>query len=242
LQPGDHYVALGSSIASGFGISTQSTACGRSSRDYGQLVAQHFKLKLTDVTCGGAVVPNVVDTPQGNFPPQLQAVTPDTKLVTVTVGGNDIEYNASAVTCADPSYVCKAPPNLAALLAKDRVDLKHMIDKIKAAAPSATIVFVTYPREVGPGNCPAYSLVDSEAAVLRMMGAQLEQAFVDVVKPTGVVFVDPYVAPGDHTACAVPSQRWVNGSTVAPGAGFKFHPTALGHQMMAAMIIKALGT
>ena len=41
LKPGNLYVSLGSSIASGYGISVQSTSCGRSSRDYGQVVARH---------------------------------------------------------------------------------------------------------------------------------------------------------------------------------------------------------
>jgi hypothetical protein len=92
LKPGDLYVSLGCSIASGYGISVQSTSCGRSCRGYGQLVAKHFQLRLVGASCGGAVMPNVVDTPQASNPPQLTFVTPATKLVTVTVavGGNDI--------------------------------------------------------------------------------------------------------------------------------------------------------
>ena len=111
LRPGDKYVALGTSIASGFGISVQSTDCGRSSRDYGALIAAKYHLALTDVTCGAATIPNVVDAAQGKHPPQIQAVTKDTKLITVTVGGNDIIYNGTAVACGDPQTVCRAPPH-----------------------------------------------------------------------------------------------------------------------------------
>jgi hypothetical protein len=32
-------------------------------------------------------------------PPQLNAVTPDTKLVTVTIGGNDVNYTVSNLAC-----------------------------------------------------------------------------------------------------------------------------------------------
>ena len=113
LAPGDRYVALGSSIASGFGISVQSTDCGRSNRNYPNLVAARYRLELIDVTCGAAVIPNVVDTPQGTHPPQITALTPDTKLVTVTVGGNDIGYNATALACGNPDTVCTAPAALA---------------------------------------------------------------------------------------------------------------------------------
>jgi lysophospholipase L1-like esterase len=242
LKPGDLYVSLGSSIASGYGISVQSTSCGRSSRDYGQLVAQHFHLHLVDASCGAALINNVVDTPQGTNPPQLTFVTPGTKLITIAVGGNDVDYNATAVECDDPA-TCAAPPNLAALVANMRIALKAMIEKIKAAAPSATIVFVTYPREVPAGiNCPALGFTNSGAAVVRSMGQMLENAFVQVAKPLGVIFVDPYAVPGDHTVCAPPSQRWTQGSKYVFGVtGFAHHPTALGHKAMAQMIIKTLG-
>lgn len=77
-----------------------------------------------------------------------------------------------------------------------------------------------------------------EAATLRSMGEKLEATFVDVIKNSCIVFVDPYVLPGDHTGCAPESERWAAGHD-APG-GFPYHPTALGHEQMAEMIIDAL--
>src|SRR5262249_32278040 len=53
LHEGDRYVSLGSSLASGFGISNQSTACGRSDRSYAFIVAKKYGLDLVDVSCGG---------------------------------------------------------------------------------------------------------------------------------------------------------------------------------------------
>ncbi len=188
------------------------------------------------------MIEHVVNTSQGSNPPQLTFLTPATKLVTVAVGGNDIDYNATAVACANPA-TCAPPPNLATLVANTRVGLKAMIEKIKVAAPSATIVFVTYPREVPAGkNCPALGFTNSGAAVVRSIGQMLENVFVQVVKPLGVKFVDPYSVPGDHTACASSSsQRWTAGSKYVFGVtGFAYHPTALGHKVMAQMIIKAL--
>src|SRR5437016_2633588 len=81
-------------------------------------------------------------------PPQIKVLTPDTKLVTISVGGNDIVYNGTAVACGDPTTTCTAPAMLDANLTSTRTALKTLIDRVKAAAPSATIVFVTYPREV----------------------------------------------------------------------------------------------
>ena len=240
LEAGDTYVALGSSIASGFGISHQSATCGRSDRNYPHLVAAHYKLKLIDVTCGGAVIPNVLDTPQGESPPQLDAITADTKLITITVGGNDIGYNATALGCGNPDTVCTAPATLDADVAKTREALRAMLQRIKEAAPSATIVFVTYPREVPAAiNCPELSFTDSEVAVIRMMGEELEGVFRSIAKDMDLTFVDPYSARGDHTGCAPASERWTAGHVADDG--FAYHPTALGHQVMAQMIIKALG-
>jgi lysophospholipase L1-like esterase len=237
---GDTYVALGSSIASGYGISVQSTDCGRSNRNYPNLVAAHHGLALTDVTCGAATIPNVVDTAQGTHPPQLTAVTPDTKLITVTVGGNDIGYNATAVGCGDPQTECTAPAALEANLVTAATALESLLAQIHALAPEATIVLVTYPREVPDGNCPELSFSDSEAAIVGMMGEELEAMFVDVAQRADVVFVDPYPEPGDHTGCAPAAERWTAGGVADDG--FAYHPPALGHEVMAQMIIDALGT
>jgi lysophospholipase L1-like esterase len=240
LKQGDVYVSLGSSLASGFGIATQSSSCGRSDKSYGPLVAAKYGLQLVDVSCGAAIVPNVLDTPQGTNPPQLDAVTADAKLITVGVGGNDIAYNGTALGCGDPATVCTAPATLAADEAALPGKLDAMLAAIKAKAPSATIVVVTYPREFPPKNCPALSLDDQELTMLQQMGASVEKALVDSAKKAKVLLADPYAQKGDHTVCAPESTRWTNGKDVTEGAGFAYHPTALGHQKVAALITKAL--
>ena len=40
--------------------------------------------------------------------------------------------------------------------------------------------------------------------MVRTMGEDLEAMFVDVAKPADVIFVDPYIAPGDHTGFTRP--------------------------------------
>lgn len=238
-KKGALYVSLGSSIASGFGISVQLPTCGRSHRNYPRLVAARFELELVDVSCGAASIPHVLSDPQADNPPQISAVTADTKLITVSIGGNDMGYNGTAVGCGDPATVCTAPVTLDSDIATARQALKDMLDQLEAAAPSATIVFVTYPREVPRDeNCPALGFTDEEFEIIRSMGEELEAMFVDVAKRPGIVFVDPYAARGDHTACAAPSQQWTAGHEIADG--FAYHPTALGHEVMAKMIIKAL--
>src|SRR5439155_12419484 len=101
LRPGDKYVALGSSFASGPMIpDVADQSCLRSTNNYPRLVAAALKLSLTDVSCGAATTDHIISTPQGAHPLQLDAVTPDTKLVTVTIGGNDVNYTVSNLVCA----------------------------------------------------------------------------------------------------------------------------------------------
>jgi lysophospholipase L1-like esterase len=240
VQRGDRYVSLGTSIASGYGIANQSTFCGRSDRDYGHLVAATLGLNLTDVSCGAAVIPNVLDRAQSTAPPQIDAVTPDTKLITVSVGGNDINLNGTALVCGNPATVCSPPATLDADEAALQGDLVAMLTALKAKAPSAIVVLVTYPREFPDQNCAALSLSDSELSMLRGMGEKLEAAMVSAAQQTGVVLVDPYVQPRDHTACAPAAERWTAGYKVAPGEGFAYHPTVLGHQEMAKLIEQAV--
>src|SRR4029077_16059021 len=129
---------------------------------------------------------------------------------------------------------------LDANVASTRTALKALIDRLGAAPPDPPNVFITYPRDgAADKNRPARSFTDGEAAIVRSMGEKLEALFVEVVKPTGVVFVDPYVAPGDHTGCAPAPARWTAGHIADDG--FAYHPTALGHEVMASMIAQALG-
>ena len=79
----------------------------------------------------------------------------------------------------------------------------------------------------------------ANALLLRVQRfSALKRWAMEVAKRRGIVFVDPYVARGDHTGCAPASQRWTAGHI--PEDGFQYHPTALGHQVMAKMIAKAL--
>ncbi len=105
---GTDYVAMGSSFAAGPGIpplqsSDGASACGRSAVNYPSIVAREIGADLTDVSCSGATTAHVLRDPQGARPPQIQAVTPDTRLVTITIGGNDVNYLGSI-----NAYSCQA--------------------------------------------------------------------------------------------------------------------------------------
>ena len=120
--PVDRYVALGSSFASGPGIDPLvDVGCGRSARNYAHLVAERLGLDLVDVSSGGATIDDVLTASQalmsgGTVPPQIGAVGPDTDLVTATVGGNDVGYLRTLLTCSYAADPAGAPPEAAAFL------------------------------------------------------------------------------------------------------------------------------
>ena len=240
FEVGAKYVALGSSYAAGPGIPTQSGGvCTRSSHNYPDLVAAKLKLSLVDVSCSGATTANVLTTSQGTNPPQIDAVTSDTSLVTFTVGGNDIGYTATAFSCGMGGAACTSDPaQLASSLATLKTSLTTMVSTIRSKAPSAKIVLVTYPRLVPPTSCPALNYTQEGDQVVGSMGQGLEQVFVEVAKTTHVLLADPYVIGQTHGPCAPPDASWIAGQTVT--VGFPYHPTPLGHEEMAALTERAL--
>ena len=247
IATGAKYVALGSSFAAGPGIAAQLGGCGRSDHNYSHLVSTALGLTLTDVSCSGATTANILNTSQGDAAPQIDAVSHDTALVTVTIGGNDISFTSSTNACAGtaPNEHCTA--NLDQVMINEAINqlptkLGAVLDAIRAKAPQAIIVLVTYPR-VFPSestSCRDLELSPDDTAYLAALGQKLEDTFVSVVASRPILIADAYVGEEGHGPCAT-AERWVNGANVR-GTGVRFHPTAEGHIEMARLVLAALGS
>jgi lysophospholipase L1-like esterase len=244
LPAGAQYAALGSSYAAGYGIkplTPNAGACGRSLVDYPHLVAAALHLQLDDVSCGGAVIGNVLTRPQGAAPPQIDAVTAATRLVTMTVGGNDVNYVGTAIACGQPHSTCVTSASGAATNAAFQVlprALNRLIRVVRTRAPSALIVLVTYVRIVPPTSCATLNYTPAARSLVASMGQRLERVFVSVARENKVILVDPYALGATHGPCARGNNRWVAG--LVPTNGFEYHPTAAGHRAMARMVEQAL--
>ncbi len=248
LTPGAKYVSLGSSFAAGPGIDNSLGSCGRSDHNYAHIVAEALSLDHTVVSCNGATIDNIVSIPQGDNPLQLDAVTSDTALVTVTIGGNDIRYTASTFACSGAPASDRCTDNLDQAAISAAVDqlpskLSGMFAAIKAKAPEAVIVLVAYPR-VFPEDattCSELDLSEQDTLYLAELGRQLEEAFVDSTSSGQALIADAYVGAAGHGPCApMASARWVNGQTIA-SSGIRYHPTAEGHEEMARLVLEVLG-
>ena len=192
------------------------------------------------MSCSGATTANVLTTDQEGSPPQIDAVTSDTALVTITVGGNDIGYVATAFACGAQSSACAVDQaQLTSALATLRNSLATIIGTIRATAPSAKIVLVTYPRLVPPTSCPALNYTAVGNQIVGSMGEDLEQIFLDVARSRRVLLADPYAIGTAHGPCAPGAERWIAGHTVT--VGFPYHPTPQGHIEMATLVEQSLG-
>jgi lysophospholipase L1-like esterase len=173
-----HYVALGDSYASGPFIPDQRTdpvGCLRSTHNYpADLAAALGVPEFVDVSCGGAVTDDMT-APQsvtlGSNPPQFDALTPDTDLVTVTIGGNDIGFVDILTTCAtlsvtDPTgnpcqqhYTAGGTDQLSATIAATAPKIAAVLAGIRQRSPQAKVVVVGYLRILPPSGrwCPSRS-------------------------------------------------------------------------------------
>ncbi|THA28026.1 SGNH/GDSL hydrolase family protein [Streptomyces sp. A1277] len=250
-----HYVALGDSYSSGLGIPQQTdTACGRSDRNYASLVAQEVgAASFTDVTCAGADTTHMAG-PQDAAAPQLDALRPDTTLVTLGVGGNDLDLAGVITRCVLVGYLaphgspCKTSFTLFGTdEIRSRINatapkIDAVLDRIHARSPQARVLLVGYPSLLPDdgGSCRAtIPLADGDFGWVRDEEKRLDTMLAQRAGAYGADYVDTYGPSVGHDACKAAGVRWIEPADSDEGAGF--HPNATGHRSMADAVLAALG-
>jgi lysophospholipase L1-like esterase len=258
-QP-DDYVAMGSSFAAGPGVGHRDPgsplACGRSDRNYAHLVAAQLGMKLKDVTSSRATIADILTDRQARQPPQIDALNGDVRLVTVTVGGNDVGYlgNLAGWSCANARN--RVPllwrPVLCKVMRAVEVERSfvalpgrfgRMLDEIRRRAPRARIVVVDY-MEILPleGACPTVLPLDEEQlAIGRRTAARLAAITRQVTEAKGATLVPASRIARGHDVCS--SNPWEFG-LVYPAVPlawgpFGFHPRERAMRAIAAAVAKA---
>lgn len=254
LPEGARYVAMGSSFAAGPGIpdyyEAKPAPCYRSTGNYAHLLAARLNLALTDVSCSGATTAHLTGSralPDGpSLPPQLDALTADTRLVTVTIGGNDIAYigrlstaacNMEAAMSWDKEKCPNPPmPDEAAYTALAS-SMDTIAKEVRRRSPDARLVFVDYLTILPPsGDCPALHLFDFDADKSREVARRLAAITARAAADNGADLVKSSELSAAHDACA--ADPWMNGAPPAKGA--PFHPNAKGMAAVADALDKLL--
>lgn len=258
------YVALGDSYAAFGNQSKQAgftpAGCGQSLTNYPKVLSANPAIgELSDVTCGGAEIPNLagdqtVATPPGVASPQFAALSAGTDLVTLSIGGNDVGF-ASIVGCITrqgpfedllPEATCESQigetidTGIAGIFAQGGpVDTVYAA--IKDASPDATVIATRYmPLMPAAGiSCEfTNNLNPLDVAWAREVTEDINAAVHAAATRNGHTSVLPTDA-SDRSACASPDKRWTSFMGAIDDAA-PFHPTALGQEAMAAAITSAL--
>jgi lysophospholipase L1-like esterase len=259
------YVALGDSFSAGPLIPdarSDPAGCFRSTNNYPAYLAGFLEVRTyRDVTCSGARTRDLRRTQRMAFgqtaPPQLDALSDGTDLVTIGIGGNDFGLFGSIVgTCAalqnrDPG----GAPCREAFTRRIRgrqIDTKvrdarrvedHVVRALRAVkrrAPDAEVYVVGYPRLLPErGRCAAVPFAAGDYAWGRRVAGLLNASLREAAERAGATFVDLYPASRGHDACAG-SQAWLNGSETLFGLAAGFHPFQAGMRGMAQAVHAAI--
>ncbi|MGN6252055.1 MAG: SGNH/GDSL hydrolase family protein [Marmoricola sp.] len=253
------YVALGDSYSSGAGIMPQvagaPTTCSRSRLNFAEdIAAVTHPQSFTDVTCSGAKTSDFFTSQASGVAPQLDAVTKRTRLVTMTISGNDEGvfvnsfFGCATLGAQDPyGNPCeKAYGDTFVNLIKTQTypHLVNALRAVRAKAPRATVVILGYPQILpAEGSLACYGVTGIAVGDVPWLVAQ-EKVANDVVRraaaATGARYVDTFGPSAGRDACSGPDTRWME-PVVAPVNAFPVHPNAKGEAAMAAETLAAIG-
>lgn len=248
---GSHYVAMGSSFAAGPGITEAAEPkdrCGRSKDNYAHQLARSLGLRLTDVTCGGATTAHILG-PWGELLPQIEAVTPDTSLVTITIGGNDVQYVGGLMwaACGGAPAGARDPWCREVLPASEATwqslgsALRKIAGETRARAPNARILFVDYLAVLPPeGTCADIVMSADRAKASRTVAARLAKLTAQVAREAHIDVLRASEMSSAHSACA--ADAWTSGfpHPGGPKVVVPYHPTLAGMTAVARALERQL--
>lgn len=278
------YVALGDSYAAVGGTTLDPGSppfCRRAAANYPALLLQGHRVESgTDTSCQGARIPDLTEPrPTGEsagspavdetLPPQLSALTPTTDLVTLSIGGNDIDFgsiagcfgrsmlaeftlgSAGGTTAGDAGDDASgngAPSECRTEFEQGTEDsfaalpaqLDGVYEAIAAASPRATVAATGYiPLIAATDTCAEISAISPQD---KEWAAGITGRLNALVREAAERHGALFAEPPGadaHTSCAAPGERWVD-FTGADTGSFPMHPTPLGHEAMAAAVEAAI--
>ncbi|WP_433035295.1 peptidoglycan-binding protein [Actinomycetospora sp. CA-053990] len=233
------YAALGDSFSSGEGApeagreyldDTETNLCHRSDNAYGVEVGRTLGMPTDFVACSGAVLHDywLPQSERAGQPDQRSAVGPDTSLVTLSLGGNDIGFGGVAANCAigklarigwDANCVGEIE-GATDRVSNVRAPMASVLRDIHERAPRARILVVGYPRmfpDAPSDQCstgfPGVSFQIKEMTRLNALATALNAEIRTVSLEAGdwVSFVSVENAFAGHDACVDSDRdRWIN--------------------------------
>jgi lysophospholipase L1-like esterase len=252
-----NYVALGDSYSAASGVQpsdpTAPLLCLRSARNYPHVLAATTGANLVDVTCGAAETKHYTTAQYPGVPPQVDAVHPDTDLITMTIGGNDSGVFIGAILACGSAGIatlghgspCK---DLYGSYFENTIRtttypaLVAALRAVRAKAPGADVAILGYPWLLPPtvGCFTKMPVASGDVPYLRSLQTTLNDAVRRAAAATGATYVDFSVASEGHDSCQPTGTRWIE--PVLQGTNpVVVHPNALGESNMATQTMTVLG-
>ena len=255
------FVALGDSYSSAAGVAPQvigaPATCSRSQLNYAEDMAARIQpAAFTDVTCSGAKTSDFFASQAPGVAPQLAAVGKDTRLVTMSIGGNDesvfVNSFFGCVTVSLQSGSIFGNPcqrkygsTFTDLIATQTYPhLVRALSAVRAKAPRATVLILGYPQILPASGVPAcYGSMPISMGDVPWLVRQelvLNDAVRRAAAVTGARYIDTFAASAGHDACQPVGTRWLE-PAVAPINAFPVHPNATGEAAMAQDTLTQIG-
>jgi lysophospholipase L1-like esterase len=218
------YAALGDSYSSGVGTGsyTLDSACKRGVYAYPYLWAQkHAGTTLSFVACSGAKTSDLLAN-------QIQAVTPATTLVSMTIGGNDIGFASLIQQCtlSDCSAALDSTRSNLEQTLGSKLDAVFTTVKSHAAA-GATIVVLGYPHVFSGAGClGSLGITSAEETKANQLSDALDSVLQTHAAADGVTYKSALAAFTGHAVCS--SSAWLNGLNLF-NTTESYHPNKAGH-------------
>ena len=219
----DNYVALGDSYSSGVGTNsyTLNASCQRSTYAYPYLLSQQrANTSLNFVACSGATTDDVINN-------QISAVNSSTTIITISVGGNDLEFGKIVSDCVQ--FDCNA--RLTSTRSSAESTLTPKLNAVYAAikgrmAPGARVVVVGYPRLFSTASCfGTLGITTSERSNGNLLSDEIDRITGLRAAAYGFTYKSATTAFTGHAVCS--TSAWINGLNLF-NSGESFHPTRAG--------------
>lgn len=254
------YVALGDSYTAGplVGPPTAEDAplgCIQSINNYPHLIRPLTGLRdFTDVSCSGAETEDMLGS-QGVTPgpakPQFDALTADTRLVTLGIGGNDIGFSSIITDCISywpwgspcrDKFTKGGVDQLAQRITATGPDVGAVVQGIRARSPLAKTFVVGYPDILptdGRSCWPVLPVTKTDVKYLLTVLKNLNAMLKSQAEANGAIYVDTFTPSIGHDACTGPLSRWIE-PLVPTLPGAPVHPNTAGEAAMAAIVWRSI--